>query len=211
VLPTETASPTLISASNDNKGSRCWGFIVPRYHRAPARRPQAAGDMEQLSQCPSSQPSTTSTRTGFSRQCGHCADARGPGSVLGRPASAGAVGQFPQGGPFNRGRAGGGGAVSRTQGGKSAWNARTWRYWATPAAGCAIDCLGNTSATAASGRSSAGFCSSSSPTNRSCDSIATATPEFDRWRWAADYWTPVARSSISSGGSTCGRCTISAN
>jgi len=85
-----------------------------------------------------------------------------------------------------------------------------WRCWAPPAAGCGIACLDNMSATAASDRSSAGFCSSSSLTNRSCDSIppqrrssiAGAGPTTGR---------RCAKSSISSGGFTSGRFTISAN
>ncbi len=69
---------------------------------------------------------------------------------------------------------------------------------------------GNTSATAASDRSSAGFCSSSSPTNRGYDSIPPPHPNSIAGA-GPTIGRRCAKSSISSVGSMSGRFTISAN
>ena len=185
-------------------GAICW-VSCAAYHRALARRPQAAGDMEQLTRCPSTRHRLH--RQGrISCQRGHRADARRRGKCSWAAGSAAAAGSFRKAESIAASRVEEAlfrelkeeiGLERRGRGG-AGFDPRLAAL--SPAAAIRARPLHRAEAALVSA-------AGSSATNRSCGSIppprrnstAGAGPTIGR---------RCARWCISSGGFTCARCTI---
>jgi len=112
---------------------------------------------------------------------------RGSGEVFLGGRVGGRGWQFPQGG-VNRGERVEEALFANSRR-KSAWNARMWRCWLHPRL-VAVSPASTICRDRCIGQKQRWFLLKLVADESKLRFDSTATPEFDRWRWA-DYWTPV--------------------